>query len=195
MRQIVIVFALLLTAMPVSANAGFAEGMKAYKNGSYTDAFNEWLLLALKGNPKAQNNLGILFRRGLGVTKDPAAAIEWYRKAADQGFAKAQYNLGLMYKQGEGVNKDMKQAISWYTRAAENGYARARFALGLRFEKGRGVERNPVIALKWLKLGLDEANGKLEKSITKARDRVMKTLSNQEIAEAERLIRKFEEES
>jgi uncharacterized protein len=194
MRPIVVLFALLLTALPVSANAGFAEGMQAYKNGAYTDAFNEWLLLALKGHPKAQNNLGILYRRGLGVPKDPAKAIEWYRKAAEQDFAKAQYNLGLMYKQGEGVGKDLTQAINWYTQAAANGYARARFALGLRFEQGNGVERNPVVALKWLNLGLDEASGKLEKSITRARDRVMKTMSNKEIAEAERLIRKFEEE-
>ncbi len=37
-------------------------------------------------------------------------AVNWWRKAAEQGDADAQYNLALCYYAGEGVTKDMEQA-------------------------------------------------------------------------------------
>ena len=43
---------------------------------------------------------GICIDEGKGVTQNKAEAVQWYRKAADQGHAKGQYNLGVMYKQG-----------------------------------------------------------------------------------------------
>ena len=37
------------------------------------------------------------------VPQDPAEAVKWYRKAAEQGNASAQFNLGVRYDYGEGV--------------------------------------------------------------------------------------------
>jgi TPR repeat protein len=39
----------------------------------------------------------------MGVTESVKEAVEWYRKAAEQGVPDAQSNLGLMYKKGQGV--------------------------------------------------------------------------------------------
>jgi len=39
----------------------------------------------------------------MGVTESFKEAVEWYRKAAEQGVPDAQSNLGLMYKKGQGV--------------------------------------------------------------------------------------------
>ena len=36
--------------------------------------------------------------------------MEWFRKAAGQGYADAQYNLGCCYKGGNGVPKEPAQA-------------------------------------------------------------------------------------
>ncbi|MBQ7249238.1 MAG: sel1 repeat family protein, partial [Deltaproteobacteria bacterium] len=63
------------------------------------------------------------------VPKDESQAVEWYRKAAEQGMAVAQYNLGLMYDHGRGVPKDEGQAMEWYRKAAEQGHAEAQQAL------------------------------------------------------------------
>ena len=45
---------------------------------------------AKKGDPGAQNNLGLRYFNGDGVEKDLAQAVVWFRKAADQGYASAQ---------------------------------------------------------------------------------------------------------
>ena len=60
-----------------------------------------------KGDAEARYELGRAFFSGaLGVAKDEAEAVKWFRKAAEQNYARAQYNLGLRYIKGQGVAKD-----------------------------------------------------------------------------------------
>ena len=75
--------------------------------------------------------------------------MQWYRKAAEQGFAQAQYNLGVMYENGRGVRQDYIQAVQWYRKAAEQGIAQAQYNLGLMYAKGEGVRRDHKIAKEW----------------------------------------------
>jgi TPR repeat protein len=58
------------------------------------------------------------YAEGQGVPQDYAAAMRWYRKAAEQGVANAQNNLGLMYAEGKGVAQDSAAALSWFRKAA-----------------------------------------------------------------------------
>ena len=53
------------------------------------------------------------------MLQDYAAAVKWYRRAAEQGHASAQFNLGVMYDGGQGVLQDYAAAVKWYRRAAE----------------------------------------------------------------------------
>ena len=46
----------------------------------------------------AQDNLAFMYQKGLGVTQDYTEAVNWYRKAAEQGNAQGQANLGDMYE-------------------------------------------------------------------------------------------------
>ena len=55
---------------------------------------------------------------GHGVPQDYGEAIQWYRRAADQGHAGAQVSLGLMYFDGRGVPQDFVQAHLWLNLAA-----------------------------------------------------------------------------
>ena len=48
----------------------------------------------------AQFKLGVMYENGEGVPKDSVKAVEWYRKAAEQGYAPAQFKLGWMYANG-----------------------------------------------------------------------------------------------
>ena len=50
----------------------------------------EMLQAAEQGNATAQYNLGVMYDNGQGVRQDDAQAVQWYRKAAEQGHAKAQ---------------------------------------------------------------------------------------------------------
>jgi TPR repeat protein len=67
----------------------------------------------------AQHDLGVAYEHGAGVVRDPAAAVRWYRKAAEQGCAEAQSSLGGVCLKGEGVVKDPVAAVRWYRKAAE----------------------------------------------------------------------------
>ena len=62
-----------------------------------------------------------MYVQGRGVRQDDAQAVQWYRKAAEQGLAEAQYNLGVMYAKGEGVRQNYKIAKEWFGKACDNG--------------------------------------------------------------------------
>src|SRR5271166_3852883 len=57
-----------------------------------------------------------------GVQADPIKALDWFRKAAEQGHAVAQWYLGCEYEYGGGVAQDLDQAVFWYRKSAEQGH-------------------------------------------------------------------------
>jgi TPR repeat protein len=87
------------------------------------EAIKRYRTAADRGHTDAQCKLGILYRGGEGVEKDPVEAVKWFRKAADKGDAPAQRNLAQMYERGEGVAKDPAEALRWRHKASESGDA------------------------------------------------------------------------
>ena len=55
---------------------------------------------------RAQDNLGLKNVRGEGLRQNPSEAVQWFRRAADQGYAAAQYNLGFSDQNGSGFVRD-----------------------------------------------------------------------------------------
>lgn len=53
---------------------------------------------AAEGDAEAQYRLGTFYSRGVGVKKDTAEAMKWYRRAASRGHAKARENLEYVYE-------------------------------------------------------------------------------------------------
>ena len=139
--------------------------------------------MAEAGNAAAQHNLGVMYDNGTGVAQDYAAAVSWYRKAADQGYAQAQYNLGVMHYNGQGVSQDYAAAAGWFRKAADQGYAKAQYNLGLMYAKGQGVPQDYVQAHKWLNLGATSGDA----DAVKSRDLVASMMAPAQIAEAQRL--------
>jgi len=104
---------------------------------------------ATRGNANAQYRLG---KRNLDSAKtceERAQAVEWIRKAADQGHAGAQTGMGLLYTRGVGLRVDYSEAVKWLNRAAEQDVAVAQNELGVIYAKGRGVPQNLDEALLW----------------------------------------------
>ncbi|MCD9149784.1 SEL1-like repeat protein [Pseudophaeobacter flagellatus] len=92
--------------------------------------------------------------KGLGLAKDPAAALRWLQAAARAGHGEAQYYLAYALDRGQGVARNPADALNWLRRAAEGGFLRAQVALGQKYLKGDGVTANPDEALRWLALGV-----------------------------------------
>lgn len=130
---------------------------------------------AERGDVWAQNNLGVCYYKGAGVTKDLAEAVKWYRKAADQGLEVAQYNLGVCYDNGAGVTKDETEAIKWYHKAADQGnkwYRKAddsvrdaQYNLGACYERGTGVTKDLTEAVKWYRKAADQGHAYAQNSL------------------------------
>lgn len=76
-------------------------------------------------NPTAQTDLGLMYEAGRGVHQDDNAAVQWCRRAAEQGNALAQYRLGVSYAEGRGVDVDRTEAARWLKNAAGQGLAQA----------------------------------------------------------------------
>jgi len=141
-------------------------------------------LAADGGDAAATYNLGVMYRKGLGVPQDSTQAAKWFRKAADLGLAWAQTNLGLMYAAGEGVPQSRAEAVKWIRMAAEQGDDVAQYALGRMYCDGRGDPQDFVQAYMWLNLaaaqGLTQAGA--------ARDQVAAWIgSPAEIAKAQQM--------
>jgi TPR repeat protein len=153
---IVLILSLGLAA-PVAADMR-DDADEAYKRGDYATSLRNYRTRAERGDAHAQTNLGVMYNKGQGVTRDDIVAAMWYRKAARQGNAQAQFNLGGLLARGDGVQQDFVRSHMWFNLAAAAYPASAT------------EERNKAV---------------------KNRDLVATNMTPAQIAEAERLARKW----
>jgi uncharacterized protein len=114
--------ALLLSLVAPWAVAGpeqdSATAEKAFARGDLVVSLQLWAKAGQQGYAPAQARLGDL----LDASEENEQAVDWYRKAADQGNAAGEFGLGQMYLKGEGVKKDVEQARVYILKAAEKNY-------------------------------------------------------------------------
>jgi len=106
--------------------AEFAQATEKLDRKQYKAAYNLFIRAAEHGNALALNSVGYMLDRGLGVRRQPALAMNWYRKAARAGDAIGCTNLGLCY---QNLGKS-NLALKWIRRAARIGDADAALDLG-----------------------------------------------------------------
>lgn len=92
----------------------FERGFDAYDQRKYSEAAALWRKAADLGHARAQNGLGVLYRDGIGVKRDPKEAVRWFLESASRGYAIGMYNLALMYKDGTGVMRNDVEAYKWF---------------------------------------------------------------------------------
>ena len=118
----------------------YDAGIAAYKRGHYEMAIYDFEQRAVQGDPVAQFCLAFMYKHGKGVPPDPQKAIEWYTKAAKQGYVLAQNDLGVMYEcigarallSGEESGIEILTiALRWIHEAANQGNAVAQFNAAL----------------------------------------------------------------
>jgi len=133
-------------------NAQLQAGLAALERKHYSTALRSWGPLANSGEPRAQNNMGIMYERGWGVTQSYTEAMSWYRRAADQALPEAQYNLGTLYHNGYGTEVNNSQAVFWFKKAADQNLPDAMYMMGLHLYYGKGIRQDQMAAkLQFLK--------------------------------------------
>ena len=129
---------------------------------------------------------GPCYANGIGVPKNRAEALKWYRKSADQGNWLARTNLGLSNEECGGA-PDYLGAVESCRQMAEQGYAPAQCNLGVCYEKGQGDRRDFPEAYKLYKLASDQNHEVAAMNL----NGIVTRMTAAEIAEGERRYREF----
>jgi TPR repeat protein len=129
------------------AEAGDKTAMRTladtyFENQDFAQALPWYEKAAKSGDKKAQTSLGLIYKQGYGVEKNPVLALKWWKFAALQNDPGAQYDLATLYFTGEGVKQNDAEAAHWYKEAAQRGHIQAQENLGMMYFDGRGVDKN-----------------------------------------------------
>ena len=90
----------IILASGAAAIAGpWEDGMASYNRGDYVPALKVFQALAQAGNTKAQGILGVMYRKGEGVTPSSARAFMWLSIATARGDTTAKVQLREMAKE------------------------------------------------------------------------------------------------
>lgn len=106
------------------------------------------------GDTLGQRNLASLL-----LPHDPAAALDWYRRAATAGDADSQDQLSHMLLTGLGTAADPVEARRWAEAAAMQGVATAAARLGTLCHDAVGGPRDPSGAARWWRLAAEAGDG------------------------------------
>lgn len=126
------------------------------KRNQASKGFKLLRLAANKGYARGQALVGLMYRDGHGIARNPRAAVRWFRKAAAQGDAMAQYSLAHALSTGRGVDTDLPEAARYYRLAAEQGHGGAAHNLSLMLLHGKGVPRDYVAGVKWATVAAEQ---------------------------------------
>jgi TPR repeat protein len=158
-------FALSISAGAIARAAGECDGpwrsaaeLRLLSPERAVQEFQRALPCAERGVDEAQTVLGRMYDSGRGAPQDYAAALHWYRLAAEKHNPSAQNNLGVMYQYGRGVTPDDFAAVSWYRLSAEQGHPIAQSNLGSMYLEGRGVKQDFVEAFRWYMLAAEQGH-------------------------------------
>ena len=89
-----------------------------------TASIDQLRQMAEKGNPAAENALGLRYFQGSekdGIAQNEKEAFRWFNNAAEHGNPQAQSKLGFLYWSGRGVPKDLNKAYFWTVIARARG--------------------------------------------------------------------------
>lgn len=140
----VLAFVVLLLPLVSSALAGPDDAVPTLTDGSKVILVDAAQMAAIErrakaGEAAAQFVLGCAYRDGGPIlAQNQAEAVQWFRKAAEQGFPKGEHALAGIYLEGRGVAQNDAEAARWYTKAAQHGNAAATASLGFLYYVGKG---------------------------------------------------------
>lgn len=126
-------------------------------------AFELYSRAANFGFAPSQFRIGACYELGLfGMEQDPVKSIQWYGKAAQQGYPEAELGLAEWYLDGAAgiLERNAQIAFRWVKKAADRHYPKAFYVLGTYYERGRGVPQDDKEAFKLYALASAGGYGK-----------------------------------
>ena len=109
--------------------------------------------------------------------KDDPQAVQWFRKAAEQGFVPAMDSLAYFHEKGYGVARDEAEALKWHHKAAALNSTGAQWSLAFNYRDGKGVPKDSVEAYAWFDLA-----ARTVIAAPKARDELASNMTSEQVA-------------
>jgi TPR repeat protein len=156
-----------------------------------SEAFAWYTQAAEAGSAVAQQQLGLMYKRGEGVTKDYHEAYYWLKQAANQNEGSAIYELAKLYEEGKGVPQNFKKAYEWFEKSAYLGNPAAQLQLAQIFLK-EDTLKNRKLAYVWSSIAATNGSN----SAINFRDSIElePKMKREAQAQAEDLYKKIKEE-
>ena len=127
---------LVLPVLPAMAS-DVGDAIDAMRAGNFAEAYCVLKPYAEAGDPEAQYNIGWMYLNGYGLAMNDSRALEWWKRASDQGYTDASFSIAMLYSLGEGkVEKDMDKAIDYYLMAVEDGHEDAHMIIRSMLARG-----------------------------------------------------------
>lgn len=124
MRKYCLIFCLFILGIQVSI------GQTPYSE--------ELMKKAMKGDAKAQCEIGVAMVYGFGVQKNSKVGFQWIEKSANQNYPDAQYEMGEYYSN----HSDYVKSAQWWQKASDNGVLDATYNLAVLYKLGYGVKKD-----------------------------------------------------
>lgn len=107
-----------------------SAALEAMRAGNYAIAYYHWFPLAEAGDAEAQFGIGWMYHNGYGLVIDNKQTVQWWSRAAEQGYSDALFALGMLFAAGdEAVKRNPQRAADYYLKAARSGHEDARYML------------------------------------------------------------------
>uniref|UniRef100_A0A182MZN5 Uncharacterized protein n=1 Tax=Anopheles dirus TaxID=7168 RepID=A0A182MZN5_9DIPT len=139
------------------------SGYQDYRSYRFEESFMQYALLSEMGYEVAQSNAGFLLdREEVNLFKNRGEelvrALQYWGRAAAQGYSAAQVKLGDYHYYGMGTLIDYEMAASHYRMASEQqNNAQAMFNLGYMHEQGLGMKKDIHLAKRCYDLAADSS--------------------------------------
>ena len=161
----------------------FEKGMFALEMEDYERAVYYLSFEAVQGNPRAQYNLGLMYKNGIGVKKDFNEALGWFILGSNNDHMLSKYALGLMYYKGEGVSKNYSKAMNLFLDASFMGHPASQINVGNMYYFGEGVGKNYPKAHMWWSFAKEKGVDAAFSNLTMIENK----MNNTQLLEAQKL--------
>ena len=138
----------LLSSLAVKADE-YAKAFEALERGDYKTASFYPSFFASNGDSVAQYNMGILYRDGLGVEKNPKVALSWFYLAAQQRHMLSNFAIAKLIETHPHLADSKKGWLHFLKEAAFLGHAITPLEIGNFYYLRRETDFDLVRAMVW----------------------------------------------
>lgn len=117
------------------------------KRGDYSQCAKLSKSLMQKGSMESEYRMGLYYKNGKGVAKDPEKAIGYFEDLIRINYPKAYYQLSQIYQKGK--FKDSSKAFHYAEKGAQLGHLGCQNTLAIMYRFGQGVESDMEKAFYW----------------------------------------------